>query len=111
MLNAIDARFDRQPQSFRAGRVRFRDFAAGVGALDDHPLRVRRESNEGGLGEMAGTAVFDEVGPFVEIGVDRFRELRRRHSHQLFTGALRNLVVHLFLEQRQTIGTGQAEAD
>src|SRR3954464_9021662 len=53
---------------------------------------------------MARAAVLEEVGPLVDVGVDRLAKFLRIHRHQLFAAALRDVVVHLLLEERQRCG-------
>src|SRR3954468_11467739 len=53
---------------------------------------------------MAPSAVLEEVGPLVDVGVDRVAKFLRIHRHQLFAAALRDVVVHLLLEERQRCG-------
>ena len=64
-------------------------------------LRLGRKADERRLGEMAGAAELEEVGPLVEVGADRPPQFLRRHRHQLLAAALRDEVVHLLLEQRE----------
>src|SRR3954468_7604961 len=53
---------------------------------------------------MAPSAVLEEVGPLVDVGVERLAKFLRIHRHQLFAAALRDVVVHLLLEERQRCG-------
>ena len=100
---------DRQPQAVGRRGVGLGLAAALVRLLDHHPLRLGREADERRPGEVRRAAELDEVRPLVEVGVDRDAQLLGGHVHQVLAGALRDLVVHLLLEQRQAALGNQAE--
>ena len=50
---------------------------------------------------MARAAELDEIRPLIEVRIHCLAQFGRRQRHQLLTGALRDEVVHLLLEQRE----------
>ena len=69
--------------------------------FDDYRLYPRREADQRWRPKMAGTTIFDEVGTFVQVPIDRRSYFLRPHIHQFFADFLRYPVVPLRLKQSQ----------
>src|SRR5262245_38312629 len=72
-------------------------------------LRLRRETDERWLREVARSTIFEEVRSLVQVLVDGEPQFVRRQIHQIFPSALGDFIVHLLLEKRQVPFGNQAE--
>ena len=90
--------------------MRFGHAAAPMRLFDDDRLRFRREADERRPREVRRAAELDEVRALVEIRADGRPQLLRAQVDEIFADALRDLVVHLLLKERQPLFANQAEA-